>query len=674
MFDKYKEKRKEYRYWGMTKGDLIRLVFMVGVFIFVFAMMIFVLPRMIPPPPGKGGEEHVRLHPPQRVGEPGALELLEKIKREKLRQLRQAKEKLPEPTQPFKPDPELMAAVKDDDYVADLKGVIHLLHRLTWQKGPLAGEGKISEALKEPSKWRGRAVRLEGRLLSLQKKKLRENPSGLKYVWLANIKTETGRVVCYFYQKRSVFASAEDFPEYEGDTVAAKGLFLQRLREGVGVVVARSLERTGYGPGRPAEPQKPCEKLDRKVLERVEDGAPELDQKALLHTLLWLNSQIPFEFERWFLRNCWRIDKALANYTQSRFGPVWVDGNLTQLKLHHLPENPSGVEWLYEGVLQTEVTEEPVVVLFFEQERELHLQRGEESDLLRVKGILMGRLRRSGPAGEVVKTPVVVARKLEFLGDRGGSTPPLIPFKEDPKIWEQAPVRADEPWEKGVEYALHYINSMPYQEFITLARKKAIWIGTAFDAPQRNLGKLVWVEGNLNRCDEGPNADSLSGVNRYLFGQIYCFQTRNNYIWFVCWEKERDFNAYRSKDVPGDPVRLYGIFVCTWVARYPSGIKIEIPVVVGRRLLAAPQPDMFAQFPWGWMLAIGGAIFALMLFFIVRSRQEIKATDEILRRVRAKMAEAASQKKEGEKPKTAQEKPSQKAQEQKEKPDSQQKE
>ena len=642
MFEKYKEKKKEYRYWGMSKGDLVRLVFMLGAFIFVVAMIVVVLPRMVPPPAGKG-EGIVRVQPPRTAGDRGAKAWFEKIKREKLQRLQAERKKTPKPKQPFKPNAKLLNEIKDDDYVADLEGVTYLLHKLNWERSALEGGGDIAAALKEPAKWRGKVVDVEGRLLALHKKRLRENPSGLTEVWVADVRTKAGRITCYFYQKESVFASAEEFPEYQGDEVRLKGLFLQRLREGRGVVVGRRLVREGYGPGRPLEPQKPCEKLDRKVLERIKDGASDVDQQALLHTVWWLNSQLRAEFERWFLPNCWRIDKALENYQQARFAPVWVDGSLTQIKLRRLPKNPSGVEWVFEGTLLTEVVEEPVRVLFFEEEREIRLQRGaEEGDLVRVKGLLLGRLRTETREGEIVQAPVVAARGLEVVGEKGGSTPPLVPFRENPKLWEEAPVRAPEPWEKGVEYALHYINSMPYEEFARLARKKAIWIGEAFDAPQRNFGKLVWVEGNLNTCAEGPNTNSLSGVNRYLFGQIYCFQTRNNYIWFVCWEKERDFNTYRAADMPGDPVRLYGVFVCTWMAKYPSGARLEIPVVVGRRLLSAPQKEMFADFPWVTMLIIGGVIFAMMVFFVLRSRQEIKATSEVLRRMRAKMAAAGA--------------------------------
>ena len=641
MFEKYKEKEKEYRYWGMSKGDLVRLVFMIGAFIFVIAMIVVVLPRIVPPPPGKSGEI-VRVQPPRTAGEPGAKAWFEKIKREKLRQLQAKQKEPPKPKEPFKPNAKLLNEIRDDDYVADLEGVTYLLHKLNWERRPLEEGGDVSAALREPARWRGKVVSVAGRLLSLEKKRLRENPSGLTEVWVANVRTKAGRVTCYFYEKESVFASAEEFPEYQGDEVRIKGLFLQRLREGRGVVVGRRLMREGYGPGRPSEPQKPCEELDRKVLERIEDGAPSVDQQALLHTVWWLNSQLRAEFEKWFLPNCWRIDKALQNYQEARFAPVWVDGSLTRIRLLHLPRNASGVEWVFEGTLLTEVIEEPVRVLFFEEEREIKLHRGaEEGDLVRVRGILLGRLRTETREGEVVRAPVVAARGLEFVGEKGGSTPPLVPFQENAKLWEEAPVKAAEPWERGVEYALHYINSMPYEEFARLARKKAIWIGQAFDAPQRNFGKLVWVEGNLNTCAEGPNTNSLSGVNRYLFGQIYCFQTRNNYIWFVCWEKERDFNTYRAADMPGDPVRLYGIFVCTWVAKYPSGARFEIPVVVGRRLLAAPQPEMFAEFPWVTMLIVGGAIFVMTVFFVLRSRQEIKATSEVLRKVRAKMAAAA---------------------------------
>lgn len=645
MLDKFKDEAKKYRYWGMTKSDLIRLSFMVGVFIFVFAMIVFVLPGLIPPPPKSGGEGVVLIKPPQRFGDKGSREWLERLKEEKLKRLRSQRPQIPKPKKPFKPDPTLLASVRDDDYVADLKGVVYLLHKLNWERMRLRNGVDVAEAIGEPTKWRGKEVSVSGTLLSLQKQPLRDNPSGLKFVWKANIKTEKGRVLCYFYRKESVFASAEEFEGYEGDKVSMHGLFLQRLREGVGVVVGRTLERVGLGPGQPGEPREPCEKLDRKILSKVKDGASEIDAQAVVHMVWWLNSKLPLEFERWFLPNCWRLDKALENYPKTLFNPVWVDGTLTRLKLRRLPQNLSGVEWLLDGVMQTGVTEEPVRVLFFEQNQDFRLKGEEEGDLLRVKGILLGRVRTEYSGGERVLMPVVVARNLEFIGEKGGSTPPLVPFREDKTIWGKAPIKAEKLWEEGIEYALHYINSMTYEDFISIAEKKAIWIGQAFDSPERNAGKLVWLEGNLTTCAEGPNPSSLSGVNRQLFGQIYCFQTRNNLIWFVCWEKEKDFNTYRGKDSPGDPVRLYGLFVHTWIARYKSGARFEVPVVVGRRLIAAPQHDMFAEFPWVAMLVIGGAIFALMLFFIIRSRQEIRATDEILRKVRTKMAEAAFAKK-----------------------------
>ena len=44
------------------------------------------------------------------------------------------------------------------------------------------------------------------------------------------------------------------------------------------------------------------------------------------------------------------------------------------------------------------------------------------------------------------------------------------------------------------------------------------------------------------------------------------------------------------------------------------------------------------------MLIIGGVIFAMTVFFVLRSRQEIKATSEVLRKARAKMAAAAGAK------------------------------
>ena len=239
---------------------------------------------------------------------------------------------------------------------------------------------------------------------------------------------------------------------------------------------------------------------------------------------------------------------------------------------------------------------------------------------------------------------------LEDLGSPIPGVPkPLEEFKEDPAVYEGLHDKAEFLPEKAIIYTLHRLNSMDRDELHRKVREEGIPLQEALAAPDKSRGRFVHVEGNLVTIHNTYLDSNPSGVRQLWEGHIYSFGLspfRN--VYFLIFEKDREFTPYRGRSYHGDHVRLEGVFLNTWVTRYESGAKVEMPIVVGRRLTRVHTPPMFHDFPWAVMMIIGAAIVGLFMFFFFKTRAEIKRSDEFVRSIRKRVADMIQKRQTGE--------------------------
>lgn len=214
--------------------------------------------------------------------------------------------------------------------------------------------------------------------------------------------------------------------------------------------------------------------------------------------------------------------------------------------------------------------------------------------------------------------------------------PPRKPFKENPRIWDKVVDYANYVPSDVQEYVFHMLNSMTQDEIDR--RAKAIHLKEVLRNPKEYHGKFIHVVGRLLNLENRyvKRKDVPSGVTQFWLGKLWRIDEPKSVL-FCIFDKHKEFEC---DPYMGDDVELTGVFVMMLNSDYETKTVIE-PFVIGRRLKIHRSRSMFEDFPWVTMLIIGAAMLALLMFFILKARTELKQTERFMQKVRARMMETA---------------------------------
>jgi hypothetical protein len=250
VFEKYKERQKDKGFLGLTSREVTRLFFVGFLVVLCFVIISLMLPTVRTKPPA----EEERGVVVRRAGEPGAQKAFE-LETERL--LREARERgeipsslepleYPPPPTPFVEEPGIWSQVKDEAVnVLEEPVLYYALHQINSMtqeeiEKRVKEDGSLTEEEygRDPAKYRGKFVRIEGNLRWLDTRPLSPNRSGVSRRWDGMIYNQQNKKFrnYYFYITRKDgdyitydYCRAKDLSG-NGDVVRLDGIFVKLYR------------------------------------------------------------------------------------------------------------------------------------------------------------------------------------------------------------------------------------------------------------------------------------------------------------------------------------------------------------------------------------------------------------------------------------------------------------
>jgi|GEM_PF-3439333 len=256
MFEKYREKKIERDFMGMSKGEFIRLCAMLVMMLIVLIFLFLVLPGYIADAgkpkdfvPTDKAKIAIPEEIPERIEDDDATKKYGKFLNEKLRTGKDIgggetggtissdilPPKPPSPKEPFKENPDIWNKVVDKTESPPLEVQVYIFHMLNSM--PAEEIEKRAEAIHlgesysaitaNTKEYRGKFVHIGGRLISLENRTMQDNVSGVTQFWFGRLyRTDDPRTVLFF-----IFEKDREFEAdpYKGDDVEISGVFVMML-------------------------------------------------------------------------------------------------------------------------------------------------------------------------------------------------------------------------------------------------------------------------------------------------------------------------------------------------------------------------------------------------------------------------------------------------------------